>query len=123
MTPADEPQLTGEQVMACGGMRPEIAERIAVYANLRAAGVRRVEAARELDVTDGTANRYERWVAAYRKANGLPPLRYGDAGIGDVRHAQIVAQSRLSAHQRWHAARGVTKPGCLHCQNTASEAS
>lgn len=109
-----EPTITAEQVMQTAAVRAGIAERIAAYANHRAAGLRPTDAQREVGVTDKTAGRYERVMRELRAALGLPPLATYSPPRGESAE-RLAAATKSSTHSRWHVARGVTKPGCELC--------
>lgn len=69
-----EPTITAEQVMAEGVIHQPAAQRLATYANQRAAGDRPGEAARAVGISGSNVGRYERWLTRWRREHGLPPL-------------------------------------------------
>jgi hypothetical protein len=109
-----DPTITPEQVMAAGCRRREAAERIAVYANRRAAGDRRIDAGRGLDVTPETLGSYEKWANVIRRDMGLPELPSPRTNLS-VSRERYVEASISANHNRWHEGRGVTSPTCPHC--------
>lgn len=108
----EEPTITPEQVMAAGVKHYNAACRIATYANLRAAGHRKIDAGQGVDAW--TCSRYEKWANTVRDGLGLPPLPRAK-GIsnwsGEVERAN---------HNRWHVLRGVSVSGCPLCEDEAS---
>lgn len=79
-----EPTITAEQVMAEGITHRPAAKRLADYANLRAAGTRRGEAARQVGISGSNVGRYERWLTRWRREHGLPPLTLSSIDRGDI---------------------------------------
>jgi hypothetical protein len=118
-----EPTITADQVMQIATIGPDMAERIATYAGHRAAGLRPTDARRQVDnITEETGRKYERVMRQVRAALGLPPLPTYRPTSGPNADA-LVAASESGNHNRWHTARGVTKPGCELCPGGRREVS
>ncbi len=112
---AEDP-ITAEQVMQIATIRLATAERIATYANHRAAGLRPTDARQQLDITDVTGSKYERVTREVRVGLGLPPLTaHTTTALPD-----FAQRGESGRHSRWHVGRGVTDPGCELCDGGPS---
>lgn len=110
----NEEPITAEQVTQFARTSATHAERIAAYANHRAAGLLPADAQNKTHVGDVTGKRYELWTKAIRKELGLPPLP-ARTFIRSPSTKELSAASYRGTHNRWHTARGVSNPDCPEC--------
>lgn len=103
-------EVTAAMVLQVTNIRHDRAERIAAYATLRIGGLLPADARRETEISSHTAGTYERLLPVLCRRFDLPEPRKS-------RPDYRTPQDGRGGHARWHAARGVTDPGCPHCQN------
>lgn len=107
--------ITPEMVQKVTPVGRARAERIAVYATHRFAGLLVLDAARESELVVGTAQSYDKWLPLLRQRFDLPePPKAALAGAF-LEPARYRKAGMSGGHQSQHVARRIVSPDCQLC--------
>lgn len=101
------PTVTADMVLEVSQISRERAERIATYATLRFGGLSMADAAHEVELTDRTVRKYEKWLPLLRAQFDLPDPAKPAHSVHDF--------EAHGNHIRWHVKREVVSPDCPLC--------